>query len=655
MHRFNAIRIALAALFVGFASNAYGQATKKAPGLALTIATDGGKSDVALSPNVMLYATVGQSPTPFLPPGKFTATWSGFISADLRGDFLFQAELRGGIKVELNSAVILEATAGDESTTPPTKSIRLNKGANLLKVTFTSPAQGDASVRLLWSEKGSLWEPIPSVLLTHDDDAELQQATKVRLGRDLFFEHRCAKCHQVEGQGAPELAMDAPALDGIGSRRGYVWMAGWILDPKGQRASAHMPKVFHGMKGKEDADAVAAYLASLKSDVKPKPSPANATLVEAGKKLAETLNCAGCHNLPGGEKDAKKISLNHAGAKFPPGQLAAFLLKPEANFAWTRMPHFKLSADEAQQVAAFVSSNADRVIALAPPTDATVLERGKQLVQSSGCLNCHVLKLDNRFSSKTLAELSADKWQMGCLSDKPVENAKAPYFAFSAPEREALQAFAKTDRASLMRHAPIEFAERQTRNLNCAACHGQMDGFPHLETIGGKLKPEWMKSFLAGAVDKKPRPWMEARMPAFVSRAELLAHGLAMSHGYPVQTPTEPPIDNALAQIGRKLSGTDGGLSCVSCHSIATQEATQVFEQAGINFSYSGERLQKSYFFRWIRNPLRIEPTTKMPVYFDDEGKSPLTDVLEADAVKQIDSIWQYVRQGAQMQPPGAP
>ena len=128
-----------------------------------------------------------------------------------------------------------------------------------------------------------------------------------------------------------------------------------------------------------------------------------------------------------------------------------------------------------------------------------------------------------------------------------------------------------------------------------------------------------------------------------------------MSHGFPPQTPAEPPIDMELAKIGQKLVGADGGFSCVSCHSVGHQAATQVFESEGINLAYPASRLQKSYFKRWVQNPLRIDATTKMPVYFDEDGKSPFTDILDGTADKQIEALWNYLRQGDKIPPPGAP
>jgi hypothetical protein len=76
-----------------------------------------------------------------------------------------------------------------------------------------------------------------------------------------------------------------------------------------------------------------------------------------------------------------------------------------------------------------------------------------------------------------------------------------------------------------------------------------------------------------------------------------------------------------------------------------------VFESEGINLAYSYERLLRDYYYRWMRNPLSIDPQTKMPVYFE-EGKSPLTEILDGDAEKQITAVWHYLRLGEKMPAP---
>ena len=619
----------------------------------------GQSADVIVVPNVWLYVPSGTSPTPFLSARKFTAVWNGDLSVDLRSDYSFQTELNGEFKLEINGATVLEVSGeGNQST--PGKPVRLNKGANILSATFRSPAQGDAFVRLFWFNQETPRGPMPLSALSHSTgNADLQRAEKRRFGRELFIEYRCHKCHTVPaaGSGMSEMSMDAPSFEGIGARRNYEWLSRWIRDPRTQRATAHMPKILRGPQAKEEVDAIAAFLASQKNGSASKEDPQTTDeQKEAGKRLFETLHCTACHNPPdANEIDVRGISLKHVRAKFAAGNLFAFLLKPEADYAWTRMPNFKLRPDEAVQLAAFLNSVADKPADVLLPADSAIIERGKKLAQTRGCLNCHTLNLENQFSIRSLVELTPGKWRQGCLAEKLPNDSKSPQFDFTADEREALQAFATTDPAALTRHVPAEFAGRQSRLLNCRECHGKLEGIPPFEILGEKLKPEWAAKFIAGEVSYKPRPWLESRMPAFASRAKLLAQGLAMQHGYPAHTPAEPPIDMDAVKLGRKLVSAVGGFSCVTCHDVGDTGTNQVFETPGLNLARSGERLLKPFFKRWVRNPVQIDPATKMPVYFDENGRSPLTDFYDGDGSKTINSIWQYLRLGEKMPPPPTP
>ena len=655
-------------------SVALAAAEKPQPGLAVEFTALDEKSrptDLTVAPNVCLFVAAGQAPTPFLPAGRFSASWAGTLQADLRGEFAFQAELNGQFKLEINGAAVLEMT-GRGSVSPLSKPVQLNKGANVLKATFTSPAQGDAFVRLAWTEKGPDTSPIPLSVLTHAASPALHAATRLRLGRELFLEHRCAHCHTGKWGAAalPELKMDAPSFAGLGARRNVEWMARWILDPKALRPTARMPRLLHGAKAKAEAEAIAVYLASLKSsgeevlaDATPKPQPAapgaaeaTAAPTEEHKDLFDKLRCAACHS----PSDATPgISLKQVAEKFAPGQLAEFLRRPEAHYVWTAMPNFKLTEAEAKELSDYLLASADKPKAAAAADEGAVLERGKKLVQTSGCLNCHTLKLENQFSAPQLAELPAARWRQGCVAGPSAGEARTPQFGFRAEEQEALAAFGATDRSSLTRHVPADFAERQGRALQCVACHGQIDGVPPLEILGEKLKPEWVAQFIGGEIPYKPRtethprgePWLAARMPAFKSRALGLAEGFAAQHGYPPRTPAEPPIDMELAKLGQKLVGKDGGFSCVSCHGVGSLPAMEVFESEGINLAYSAERLLLPFYRRWMRSPLSIDPQTKMPSYFE-EGKSPLTEILDGDAEKQITALWHYIRLGDKMPAP---
>lgn len=654
-------------------------------GLAVRFSSADGKvSDVLVQPNLWLYVEAGKPATPFLPAGKFSAVFEGILLGDLRADYYFKAEeLGGSLKLELNGKVVLETSQPGALS----DKVQVNKGANALRATFTSPASGDAFLRVGWTEKGTNVNPIPNPVLAHVPTAELEKAKLAYLGRELFLENRCAKCHTEKfTTPVPDLAMDAPALEGIGARRNFAWLAQWILEPKATRASVHMPKLLHGATAQADAEAMAAYLTTLRGDApvaiervpaygdnKPavseiavrsgagaKPvgeaAEAPADAHQEMKPIFERLHCNACHVAPStAEAEAGKIALKHVAQKFSEGKLVEFLKAPERHFASIRMPNFKLADVEAKELAELLLKAADPATAKAAPTAADVIARGQKLVQETGCLNCHSAgKLENKFTTLPLVKVKNDAG--GCLAAK--SDGQAPDYAFTPGQRAALAAFLKTDRTSLERHAPMEYAARETRLLNCNACHGQIELVPPLEVMGGKLKPEWAAAFIAGYPAKvradihpKGEPWVAGRMPAFHTRAKLLAEAMAMQQGYPPKSRDEGPIDEEAAKVGHKMIGKDNGLSCISCHAINAKPALEVFESEGINLGLTGARLRKPYFFRWMRAPLAVDPQTKMPGYFED-GRSALTDYYEGDGEKQIHALYEYIRQAEKMAEP---
>ena len=141
-------------------------------------------------------------------------------------------------------------------------------------------------------------------------------------------------------------------------------------------------------------------------------------------------------------------------------------------------------------------------------------------------------------------------------------------------------------------------------------------------------------------------------LPAFASRASLLAQGLSLEHGYPIAIPDEPPADPELTKIGVKLIGRNGGLSCNQCHAINRSPALVPFDSPAPNFMYVTERLRKDYYHRWTRNPQVLQPGTKMPTFADAEGKTAFKDILGGDASAQFEAIWQYLRAGRNIVPP---
>jgi mono/diheme cytochrome c family protein len=604
-----------------------------------------------------------------VPPGPFKAVWEGYISVDLGTDCGFSATGNGSVTVTVADKPALQAK-GDLGASPEGASLRLRKGRNKLKIAYESPATGDAALRLYWSSADFTREPIPPAALSHNAAAAPLVARKqVREGRELVASRRCTKCHLSDLKGMPELELDAPSLAEAGARLNPDWVARWILAPRQIRPEATMPKPA-GLQAQDAAD-MAAYLATLgKAD----PAPAASDdLAKAGGHLFVEMRCIGCHTLPDKDPAPDRIPFAYLKAKWTPAGLKKFLLGPEKHYAWIEMPNFHLADEEAGKLAAFLLSHPGKdVEAMTVKGDPV---RGKQQVETRGCMNCHTIPATNAFKAAA------------ALKDLKAGACKGPEFGLGPVQVDAVAAFLATDRASLTREALPEFAERQIQTLRCFACHRRDDvleaweevkseaaafqapkkeddgefatiapaepWFPSLTWVGEKLKPEWGVAFLKGEIKERPRPFLKnLRMPAFPARAEKLFNGLVLEHGYATTSAAEPAPNKELSEIGRKLSGPMGGLDCLSCHAIGPKGATKVFEAPAPNFKLVRSRMRKDYYDRWVREPLRLEPGTKMPQFIKD-GRTQLTEILDGDGVKQADALWQYLLEGDAIRPPG--
>ncbi|MFO1511788.1 MAG: hypothetical protein U1F83_02575 [Verrucomicrobiota bacterium] len=667
------------------------------PGLiqTFTSATKPGQPDTRRSRLAALFVPAGSAPTPFLDAGPFRCRWEGFLKLELNDEITFETEGWGSAAtLKLNGEAVLEAREG-KLRGVRSKPVALRSGLNRFELEYQSPPEGAAEFRLAWSSKRVPSEPIPATVFVHDaDNARLRERQLARDGRRIFAEHQCAKCHQPPSPwpttAMPELAADAPAFDGIGSRLQVTWMAQWLLEPKAIRPDALMPRMLFGPQAATDAADIAAYLAGLREPgVSPVTTSAATTatnLIAKGAKLFADLGCAGCHSLPGAPAltNDSRLPLNHLAAKWQSAALEAFLRAPATHFRWSRMPDFKLATNEVASLAAFLLDRAKtdaRWLALGSADAATRpadANHGSELVASLGCLSCHSLdKAQNQAKAPSLAKLAAGQWTRGCVADEAAARGKAPAFDFDNAQRTALRTFAKDGFAeALQRDSAAEFAERQYVSLRCNACHprdtetdlltrlsaaepkamnsadeedhggggGSVHlGRPLLTFAGEKLYAGWMRSFLDGTLPYKPRPELQGRMPAFAAYAAGLAEGLANQHGYRADSAPPAAVDPNLAAIGQRLTLVDGGFSCVSCHNVGERKALSGKDTATVNFDCVAERLRPSYYWRYVQDPPRLVPSTMMPKFIGDDGTTPIKTVFDGNPQKQFTAIWHYL------------
>lgn len=665
---------------------------REASGLRLSVRPVGAGreavEDVSTVRLAALHVASGEPPSGLLSPGPFRARWEGFLILDLNDRIAFEIEGRGRVRLRVGGQEVLEGRL-DGGSALAGLPVPLAGGHNRFELEYESPNTGDATCRVFWKSDRHLREPIPATAFVHDAaSADHGPWDAVREGRRLFTERHCGACHQP-GTGwnpgaMPELRWKGPSFEGIGDRLDERWMLEWILDPHSQRTDARMPAVLHGPHAREDARDLAAYLASLRTEglrraaagsdaTRPNPT----TLAHGARRFAD-LGCVACH-LPPGEgisgPDDPRTGLGHVAAKWRPGALEDYLGQPGLHHAATRMPDFRLTEEEVAELAAHLLAGAGAGAADGGHDRAGDPDRGRRLVVERRCLQCHEAPAPWRpATAEAFPNLAAADWTRGCLSETGTHQGAAPRWRWEEGDVAALRALGAWGWESALRwdtHA--EFAGRQMAAMNCAACHGRdrvpdrlsallggredaddEDGIgagsrvhrdrPSLTFAGEKLRPDWVRRLLDGELGYTTRPGSTVRMPAFRAVSAGMAEGLARQHGYGELPADRSEPDAALAGIGRRLIGVEGGFSCVSCHGVGDRPALAGPDTETVNFSVVTDRLRPEFYWRYVRDPSRWVPDTMMPRFIGDDGTTAIHGILGGDARRQFEAIWEHLR-----------
>lgn len=649
------------------------------PGLVQKISVDG-KSDHRVNRLPALQVDANEAASDMLEPGKFTSEWSGVLKIEQRMSPQFALHTRGAATLTINGKEILKVSdEKDAHSKALSDAVQLDPGKHPFSLKYNSSSAA-GHVRVLWKTGSAPLHNIPATYFAHKPHHELTQALAVRQGRDLLLEQKCTACHsQSNKKNLPDILEKGPDMKGIGSRVSSDWIAQWLAKPHTLNPGTTMPAFVDANteKGRQDAADMAAYLATITEDTAAQPEPQSDTqTIKLGGGKFHMLGCVACHNLPGTtlKKDNNRTPLHNISSKFTGDSLVKYLSKPDKHYSASKMPDFQLSQPEATQLAAFLMSTSKGKGTPATKLPQGNVARGKQLVVSHNCAACHNDLEPNPNKLADFNTILSTNWQQkGCASEKP--SAKSPRFNLTTQQRKLLEQFraekGKNAPQALAHTSSHDYTDRQFKSLNCIACHSRdeepsllasihaqsqhlMKGVPvddrnkvdqsrpQLTYIGEMLHTDYIQRTLDGKVSKRARPWLSMRMPAFHSRAKLMATGLSKQHGMAPSTPKAGDIDPTKTKVGKKLVGSNGGFACNICHADGDTKATAAFEVEGINFDQVAQRLRPGFYHRWMENPQSINPTTKMPRYTQD-NKSPLPD-YKNDAQQQFDAILEYFR-----------
>jgi mono/diheme cytochrome c family protein len=192
------------------------------------------------------------------------------------------------------------------------------------------------------------------------------------------------------------------------------------------------------------------------------------------------------------------------------------------------------------------------------------------------------------------------------------------------------------------------------RRRNCVACHtieGDGGDFqklvaeptlapPLLTPEGSKVQPDWLYAFLRGPITI--RPWLKVRMPTFGLSDDHLNSVIQYFQSIPNQQ-IEPfrtydvvrASDTTDAAVGKQLFET---LKCQQCHVLGAIPKDQPTANLAPDLRMAVERLQPDWILEWLKAPLKIQPGTRMPMFWPDYPKSYFPQ-LGGNADQQIRAI----------------
>jgi len=383
-----------------------------------------------------------------------------------------------------------------------------------------------------------------------------RDAPEARLatGRNALAARGCTGCHVIPGVAPPD---HAPELDGLRDKVRPDWVRAWLADPAKVDPRHKMPTF---RLAPEEIEALVAYLWTLPGvQLAAAPTEVQGDS-DRGRTTLATLRCATCHRFEGrGGEFGPDLGL--AGMKLDPVWLFNYLIDTHRLRPHTRMPGFRLAAQDAADIVAYAAeqwvpdSGVPPWQANAVPAAASLAGKGQKLFVDLGCGGCHL-----------------------------VAGKRAPAVA-----------------PALDRLGDRRAADQPVR----------ADGVRLVDM------PNWVaqKVLTPQAFDVKGA--QPARMPTFpgvtLHEAQDLGIALAASHA---TAPPEPWVRRHDPAPPHVPPGETGQLisrfRCLSCHQLGGQGG----DVARVPLDQAGARLRRPWLDRFLQNPVtvRMDQAERMPL-----------------------------------------
>jgi cytochrome c2 len=597
---------------------------------------------------------------PRLPPGPFTVVWTGLLLVQDLDEITFESVGRPRLEI-----------GGREVVGP----VALKPGFHRIRIEVRSEG-APSRFRLSWRGKTFASEPIPAWKFRHLESELPKQAVQeaaVQRGRDLAGRLGCARCHPSAFPSVRDPA-PGPSLADLRDRVHATWLMS-KLDEPGPR----MPSLFtKDRRGLVERWIVARAL--LQGGRARTPDPAGDHRL--GRRHFATLGCGACHTLPDEPIEDQpvqdRIPLAGLNDRMGHAQLTAFLQNPKSRYPDGRMPCIPTGPTVARNLAAFLLLWSTPAVADAGPTepvtpaeiDAVAARLGVSGLEAAG--------------AALLREKRCAACHDGPAADVPTRSlgpdCSGPRFALSEAEKRDLAAFAAVA-AGEKYPSGADARRRSLFRAGCFRCHARYSERPSAleevgSTLGGsgletvpylksprlahaalKYDPDFLLRSVRDGVSEVRYSRYTYRMPAYGDDAKDLVLALIEGDGDPArpEAKEESKPDPTLASAGASLAGFEG-YSCVSCHiwrgqSMADPDPGAVAPE----LTTLTRRINREWFDRWLNEPSRIVPGTPMPQIFKLGKPATLGHLLEGDAEKQKDALWNYFALGPDAPAPRPP
>ena len=211
----------------------------------------------------------------------------------------------------------------------------------------------------------------------------------------------------------------------------------------------------------------------------------------------------------------------------------------------------------------------------------------------------------------------------------------------------------RADRSEMV--VQVVEGRRLMHQYNCIGCHilENRGGFirkyyqnpalapPSLNGEGEKVQANWLFGFLKSPIPL--RPWLRVRMPTFGlsdEEANLLVsyfNGLSKVK-IPYVYFDERKIPKGHLEAARIMFSKDY-FDCLSCHQQGDRKPEGPPEGWAPDLTMAKRRLNPHWVLKWLRDPQKVQPGTKMPSFYP-EGPE---DILGGKDEKQIEALRDYI------------